>query len=543
MNSAPGISIEAVLSSAPEQALRGYIGSSTINILRALNPKELSRKDLINLAVHAADPWQVLKNQKFREQIIQLLPTLKAQELANNIGLQAQGTALYAQLVKAFNRRDFDTQLFLFFGVTIPERSPYYHEKSEKKILPQYSLFPYQQLVAKRALFALEEHPYTTVVHMPTGSGKTRTAMHIISNILNKNPNKLVIWLAQTSELLEQAASEFERAWSSLGSFPTTVYRYWGSYNPNIMDARSGFLVAGLGKLNALYKRNTHNFLCLGDRAILTVIDEAHQAIAPTYKLLIDLLKSKKPTNALLGLTATPGRTWADINVDATLSAFFGHHKVMLEIEGYSNPITYLIENGYLANPTFKTLNIESGIELTTKDLQELADIYEIPPAILDQIACSDKRNIRIITTIENLKDKHKRIIVFAATVNHAYLISSILNIRGTKSFVVTGDTDQTTREIILRKFKSETSEPLILCNYGVLTTGFDAPKTNAAVIARPTKSLVLYSQMVGRALRGEKAGGNKNAEIITVVDPELPGFGDIAAAFTNWEDVWTNED
>lgn len=78
-----------------------------------------------------------------------------------------------------------------------------------------------------------------------------------------------------------------------------------------------------------------------------------------------------------------------------------------------------------------------------------------------------------------------------------------------------------------------------MLCNFGVLTTGFDAPNTSAAIIARPTKSLVLYSQMVGRATRGTKAGGNETCEISTIVDTKLPGFGDMAEAFTNWEDVW----
>ena len=79
----------------------------------------------------------------------------------------------------------------------------------------------------------------------------------------------------------------------------------------------------------------------------------------------------------------------------------------------------------------------------------------------------------------------------------------------------------------------------MILVNYGVLTTGFDAPKASAVVIARPTRSLVLFSQMVGRAIRGPKAGGTEACEVVTVVDPSLPGFGDVAAAFLNWEDVW----
>ena len=79
----------------------------------------------------------------------------------------------------------------------------------------------------------------------------------------------------------------------------------------------------------------------------------------------------------------------------------------------------------------------------------------------------------------------------------------------------------------------------MVLCNYGILTTGFDAPKTSCAVITRPTSSLVLYSQMVGRAIRGEKVGGNKEAEIVTVVDTSLPGFESLASTFFNWDDVY----
>jgi superfamily II DNA or RNA helicase len=99
--------------------------------------------------------------------------------------------------------------------------------------------------------------------------------------------------------------------------------------------------------------------------------------------------------------------------------------------------------------------------------------------------------------------------------------------------------TPKTERLRLIDEYKNEDAAPKILCNYGVLTTGFDAPQTSAAVIARPTRSLVLYSQMVGRAIRGPKAGGNTTAEIVTVVDSALPGFGNVAEAFKNWEDVW----
>jgi superfamily II DNA or RNA helicase len=58
-----------------------------------------------------------------------------------------------------------------------------------------------------------------------------------------------------------------------------------------------------------------------------------------------------------------------------------------------------------------------------------------------------------------------------------------------------------------------------VLCNYGVLTTGFDAPKTDAIVISRPVFSPVRYMQMVGRGLRGEKNGGTATCRVVTVLD------------------------
>ena len=103
---------------------------------------------------------------------------------------------------------------------------------------------------------------------------------------------------------------------------------------------------------------------------------------------------------------------------------------------------------------------------------------------------------------------------------------------------MVTSDTPATERARIIPWYKEPDEEPRVLFNYGVLTTGFDAPKTSAALVARPTKSLVLYSQMIGRALRGVRAGGNSEAEIVTVVDVSLPGFSAMADAFFYWEDA-----
>jgi len=149
-------------------------------------------------------------------------------------------------------------------------------------------------------------------------------------------------------------------------------------------------------------------------------------------------------------------------------------------------------------------------------------------------------RNAQIINkTIDLVRNGHKRILVFAINVKHAETLSSILKFNGFDSACITSNTDQVQRSRAIKRFKESAGGTRILCNYGVLTTGFDAPQTSAAIIARPTTSLVLFSQMVGRVIRGPKVGGTADAEIWTVVDTNLPGFDSLVGAFTNWEDVW----
>lgn len=538
---APGISLNLLLSKAPDSALKSYIGAATTNIVSALCPDLLTHENLVRLAEEAFSPMEVMRSRELRSRVIDLLPLAKAEELSLKLGIESKGSNLYRALKGEIDARGIDSEVLSFFGIVEQERAPDIGTAPKKEITPTYGLFPHQIDVADRALEVLRHEPHTAIIHMPTGAGKTRTAMHIVARVLNRHPDRLVIWLAQTAELLEQAAEEFEKAWSSLGSYPAKVYRFWGDHEPDIVEARNGFLVAGFGKLQGLWKRDANMIMRLGDRIALLIVDEAHQAVAPTYRRLIDFIYGKQPSNSLLGLTATPGRTWANIAEDAELSAMFHNKKVMLKIEGYLNPIHYLISEGYIAKPTFNTLNVAGGFNPAKADLEYLSSHYDIPERIISQLATDEQRNIQIIKCIEDLTARHSRIILFAATVGHAHLISSILNLRGTKSFVVTGETEKPNRERALFKFKSSDPHPIVMTNFGVLTTGFDAPRTSAAIIARPTRSLVLYSQMVGRAIRGVRAGGNLTAEIVTVVDPQLPGFGDLAEAFANWEDVWNN--
>jgi DNA repair protein RadD len=105
----------------------------------------------------------------------------------------------------------------------------------------------------------------------------------------------------------------------------------------------------------------------------------------------------------------------------------------------------------------------------------------------------------------------------------------------------VTSDTDPEVRRLVIDQFKKENSGLNILVNYDVLTTGFDAPKTKIAIISRPTTSIVLYHQMIGRVVRGEKQGGNKSCKVLTVKDTFLPGYKNLSDSFYFWEDIWND--
>ena len=195
------------------------------------------------------------------------------------------------------------------------------------------------------------------------------------------------------------------------------------------------------------------------------------------------------------------------------------------------------MDEGFLARPSFEVLDLDAKPYAATADPN--VDSDEEDDGTANEIASSAAYLAAVVRAVERLVgDGHNRLIVFAASVPHAETLASLLRVRGIGAEAVTGDTPKGKRDGAISRFK-QPGDARALVNFGVLTTGFDAPATSAAVIARPTRSLVLYSQMVGRSIRGTKAGGNDTARIVTIVDPELPGFGSVAAAFTNWEDVW----
>ena len=534
--------MQTLLRNAKGTALCELIGPLILDTIRGLDPDLASGNRLGELAASLIEPSGALRNAQMRERIIRMLPLPKARELGQRLGTK-EGRTLYDDLCSKTMDNAALEVLYSFFGVVRDPRAPADASPDVMRAPAGYALFNHQRAAADHVMDALAGMPRKVLLHMPTGAGKTRTAMHIVATYLRQHEPTMVCWLAQNAELLDQAAEEFEIAWRYLGNRETDLVRFWGHRTPNVLDTHDGVIVAGLGKMSALDNRNPATLLRLADRVSLTIIDEAHQAIAPTYAAILTALYSKRPHNALLGLTATPGRSWSDIDEDRKLSDYFDGRKVTLEVEGYDDSVTFLIDQKYLARPVFRTLNSDAGLKLSDADVNELSSTIDVPKQILDRLGTDTQRNLKILSAVEDLLKRHRRVIVFAPSVENAQILTAILSLRGHEAFVVTGESDVSERERVIRRFRSDANRAMVVVNYGVLTTGFDAPATSAAVIARPTLSLVLYSQMVGRATRGTRAGGNDVAEIISVVDPHLPGFGNVAEAFKNWEDVWDEPD
>lgn len=527
-----GQDLEALLERVSVDDLINIVGEEVVSLLRTLSDKSDLNKNIRKAALLLINnqPDILFAEPKFRKIVLSSMDGEALKSLAARV--QFDGNILQFDPSKD---ADVFKRYLGFFGFVVDQPVAISAIQAAEVVEPNFGLFDHQRDAVNRVWRLIGGGRGRVILHMPTGAGKTRSAMHIVSRYLIEHEPGIVVWLANSAELLDQAASAFQTAWGSLGNRPLDLVRMWGKHDPDLDNLRDGVLVAGFQKMNAYFSRNPTALLKLGMRTILVVVDEAHQGIAPTYGTVINQLSNAGAKSALVGLTATPGRTWSDISEDEKLSEFFDECKVTLQVEGWENPVEYLISAGYLARPVFKS--ITSNISLKSKNLEKGGEYSD---DLMEELCNIPERNKIIIEEIKELiAQGHKRVMLFAASVKHAEAISAVLNVIGIESHVVTGATPERARQRSIRDFKSPKDAPIVLSNYGVLTTGFDAPQTSAAIIARPTKSLVLYSQMVGRATRGVKAGGNEECTISTIVDTSLPGFGDMAEAFKNWEDVW----
>lgn len=532
-------SFSDLLLRADEQILQTLLGRSTIRLMQATRGQDLSMAEVRSALLEIRPPYRLLQDDQALYLLLELLYPSELSALSHAVcGEDLRLEALSDRLSKRYAVRQ---RLLEELSVFAPPPDPPPPLSPTSVICsPIYGLFPHQRDAKRQSLEVLAKHPHRVMLHMPTGAGKTRTAMQIVAEHLRTVGAGTVVWLATTEELCEQAAEEFGQAWQYVGDREIPLIRAWGSHQLDRAELISDVpkvIVAGLAKLHAARSRDQTLLPFIGSRVSLVVFDEAHQAIATTYREIVDVLIARGAK--LLGLSATPGRSWNDMAADFELSSYFAQNKVVLKVDGYRSPIDYLISEGYLARPNFRSVEHHAQVELSDRERALLAEELDIPEGIRERLASDDIRNVAIVKECQRLVDRHRRLLVFAATVAHADLLAVVLRGMKIDAYSVTGTTASVERSRLINWYRDSGAKPRVLTNFGVLTTGFDAPRTSAALIARPTKSLVLFSQMAGRALRGVRAGGNATAEIVTVVDTRLPGFGSLESAFTNWEDVW----
>ena len=519
-----------------EGSLSKFLDKQVIDVLQVLDPNLTRPANLINLIEKTVDVHTMLKDQVKRNVLINAMNEKEAEEFAKAIGLKEWYDVKYALTKTTFNKNKLQHALKFF------ENDFYEDEVNDKVeseyISPEKPLFQHQIETVHSIREKLSTMPHKALLHMPTGSGKTLCAMRLIATHMLENPNTLVIWLAYSGELCEQALSEFKQMWQHVGDRKIGVYRFFGQSNLDPLLIKRGFIASSLSKMLGSAQKSNEFLAKMAKNVNLVVIDEAHQAIAPKFSIIIDVLSENQNT-WLLGLSATPGRisgTTNQENID--LAKFFGQKKEILNTNG-ENPMKFLIKKGYLANPKFNPIT-HDGVHLSKEDIGRIEREIDVPKKILEKLSVDTRRNLAIVTEIMRLSNNHKKIIVFAASVKHAEIISSILAAKEYPSQYVVESTSNEVRSKILNDYRTP-EKPMIICNYGILTTGFDVPQTSAVVIARPTKSHVLYAQMVGRGIRGPKSGGNKECEISTVMDNGIDEFFNIAKIFTMWEEVWNN--
>lgn len=429
-----------------------------------------------------------------------------------------------------------------------------------------YELLDYQYIIRQRALNILNSQYDLRrfLIHMPTGTGKTKTAIHIICHYYNYSLRKkgLILWIAHTKELLQQAHDTFKSVWRNIGNGEIEVYKLWGDAYFDIPNGGfNGFMICGIQKLQSIKNLNKSLFEAILRDVRLIVYDEAHKASADETRALIEQLMNRKgdlEDRSLMGLSATPGRTTVDSFDNNILVSMFGNKIIGIDTrlmnavnlsaqeaantEAETDVIKYFQDRGVLSKIKKEELTYPES--LTEVELEKIKVItydqgYEdFSKKALETIGKNRNRNRVILNRIKELNYERKPTIVFACSVKHAQLLSAMLSLENIENAVVIGNMPASERKEAIERFKDRTDNLNILINYEVLTTGFDATNIECVFIARPTQSVVLYSQMLGRGLRGPQMGGNEECLLIDVKD-NLVQYNE-NMAFSHFNNYWS---
>ncbi|ELZ1259846.1 DEAD/DEAH box helicase [Vibrio fluvialis] len=341
-----------------------------------------------------------------------------------------------------------------------------------------YTLRPYQADSVKAVIHYFRQHSTPAVIVLPTGAGKSL----VIAELARLAKGRVLV-LAHVKELVEQNHSKYEG-----------------------YGLKGAIFSAGLGRKEtdqqvvfASVQSVVRNLDAFKNQFSLLVIDECHRVPddkSSSYQKVITHLLELNPGMKVLGLTATPyrlGMGWIYQYhtrglVRSEESRFF--RDCIFEL-----PIRYLLDEGFLTPARL----IDAPV--LSYDFSQLkpANTGRYKESEMDLVIEQSKRATpQIVQQIIQLAADKQGVMVFAATVRHAQEILGLLP-QG-ESDIVIGDTPSPERDAIIQRFKQRDLKFLV--NVSVLTTGFDAPHVDLIAILRPTESVSLYQQIVGRGLR-----------------------------------------
>jgi DNA repair protein RadD len=338
------------------------------------------------------------------------------------------------------------------------------------------TLRDYQRAAIDGLYSWFEEKEGNPLIVVPTGGGKSIIIAEFIREVLQLWPGERLMVVTHVKELIDQNHRALLRGWPDA---PAGIY----SAGLGRRDSRAKVLFAGV---QSVYRRAQE----IG-WVDLVLVDEAHLIPARgfgMYRTLLAELRQINPDVKLVGFTATPFRTDSG-SLDTGDDRMF--HGV-----AYNTEIAKLIDDGWLSNITNQGVADEAEIdtrgvhtqmgEFVARELEEAATKEGLVEAACDEL-------------IARAGDR-KGWLVFCCGLDHAGMVSDVLNARGIPCETVFGDTHRDDRDRIIRAFRA--GELRAIANVGVLTTGFDAPHTDVIALMRPTQSPGLYVQMVGRGMR-----------------------------------------
>ncbi|MCI6697690.1 MAG: DEAD/DEAH box helicase family protein [Lachnospiraceae bacterium] len=563
------------------EALRNYLGDNVISTLIEWLPNgksSLSKRPIIHL-IDLIYGFDILKDRTFRENLLlhdnnaDFIFELRDKYLQGEEKQEADPKKI-ANIIskKPWGKNNITYSLLEYWEVptNILDRPAstdvcYSNISAGERF---YELLDYQYYIMQRALNILNSNDVLQrmLIHMPTGTGKTKTTMHIVTNYINFTLHKrgLVIWIAHTKELLQQAYATFQNVWEHLGDGDISAYKIWGDKDfVNTASQINGVAFIGLSKLMSIAKNNVSEFERIKKDCRLIIFDEAHKAAADETRTVIESLMcmpNNMDNRALIGLTATPGRSTDESSDNTRLTNMFSNRKIGIDAEvinqmnmgrlealntdAETNIIKYFQKRRILSKLHVERLEYiqnfsEAELEKLRHDLAVLEnsgrDEYSVEQ--LKVLASNKTRNLEILRRLRRLNYEGIPTIVFACNVMHAKMLSAMLKIDDIPNSLVLGDMQPIDREMAINNFKDRSSPVNIIINYDVLTTGFDSTNIRCVFITRPTKSIILYSQMIGRGLRGPLMGGNDECLLIDVKD-NIESF-DSEEAFGHFNDYW----